>query len=262
MTTERWARTVRQQLGLGRLLPLGGRLDGAWITEDAARAVLRRAAADVPGVRLDAPRVSLADPEDTHEPVVPSPPSALPPGPLRVTADFAAIAATATDAASTGAEPPLPVVAARLRAALAGAAEWVGLAVTEVDLRVTDLLDEEPARDGVPGADDSAVRVSRPGDAGAAGSDEVRAAGAALAVPGVTGLTSVLGGPGGRAVNIEERPADGGALPRRHARVEIAVAADHRAVEVARAVRSAVATALRDGPTVAVSVTAVERPGA
>jgi hypothetical protein len=138
--------------------------------------------------------------------------------------------------------------------------------VTEVDLRVADLLDEEPAADGtqgsgVPGEDGSAVRVSRPEDAGAAGSDEVRAAGAALAVPGVTGLTGVLGGPGGRAVHIEERPADGGALPRRHVRVEIAVAADRRAVEVARAVRSAVAASLRDGPTVAVSVTAVERPG-
>ncbi|MYT04947.1 nucleopolyhedrovirus P10 family protein, partial [Streptomyces sp. SID5470] len=35
MTAEQWARTVRRQLGLGRLLPLGGPRDGAWISEEA-----------------------------------------------------------------------------------------------------------------------------------------------------------------------------------------------------------------------------------
>ncbi|MHB9862715.1 nucleopolyhedrovirus P10 family protein [Streptomyces sp. YIM S03343] len=262
MTTERWARTVRGQLGLGRLLALGGPRDGAWITEDAARDALRRAAADVVGVRLDALRITLADPEDTHDPVVPAPPSALPPGPLRVTADFAAIAVTA--AGAMGGQP-LPVVAARLRAALAGASEWVGLAVAEVDLRVTDLLDEETPRDDTPGsgmseADTSAVRVRQAPEADSTDPDEVRAAEAALSVPGVARLTNALGGLGGHPVHIERHPADANALPRRHARVEITVTTDARAVEVARAVRSAVGGALHDAPTVAVLVTGVEEP--
>src|SRR4051812_28460432 len=135
MTAERWAQTVRHQLGLGRLLPLGGPRDGAWISEEAAGAVLRRAVEEMRGVRLDALRIALADPEDVSEPAVPPPPSALPPGPLRVTAEFAATAAV-----------PLPTTAALLRAALAAAAgELLGLAVAEVDLRVAALLDEEPA---------------------------------------------------------------------------------------------------------------------
>jgi hypothetical protein len=61
----------------------------------------------------------------------------------------------------------------------------------------------------------------------------------------------------GRAVHVEERPDGTAALPRRHARVELAVRADHRALDVAREVRGAVAEALRDQPTVAVLVTAV-----
>ncbi|MFE2135363.1 nucleopolyhedrovirus P10 family protein, partial [Streptomyces sp. NPDC059466] len=139
MTADRWTRAVRQQLGLGRLLPLGHHRDGAWITEEAAGAVLRRAAAAVPGVRLDALRVSLTDPETTYEPAVPSPPGALPPGPLRVTGEFAASAGPS----APGGEP-LPAAAARLRSALAAAAtERLGLMVTEVDLRVTDLLDTD-----------------------------------------------------------------------------------------------------------------------
>ncbi|MGA6226178.1 nucleopolyhedrovirus P10 family protein, partial [Streptomyces umbrinus] len=48
MTADRWTQAVRNQLGLGRLLPLGGPHDGAWITEAAATAVLRRAARSVP----------------------------------------------------------------------------------------------------------------------------------------------------------------------------------------------------------------------
>ncbi|NUP44036.1 MAG: nucleopolyhedrovirus P10 family protein, partial [Streptomyces sp.] len=49
---DRLARTVREQVALGRLLPLGGAGDAAWITESAAVAVLRRAADALPGVRL------------------------------------------------------------------------------------------------------------------------------------------------------------------------------------------------------------------
>ncbi|NEB76299.1 nucleopolyhedrovirus P10 family protein, partial [Streptomyces sp. SID14478] len=76
MTVDRWAQAVRQQLGVGRLLPLGKAGDGAWITEPAAQAVLRRAAAQVRGARLVSLRLSLADPDGTYEAAVPAPPSA------------------------------------------------------------------------------------------------------------------------------------------------------------------------------------------
>ncbi|MEU5321776.1 nucleopolyhedrovirus P10 family protein [Streptomyces sp. NPDC021056] len=230
MTADRWTQTVRHQLGLGRLLPLGGAHEGAWISEEAAEAVLRRAVRDLRGVRLDRARISLADPEDVHDPVVPPPPSALPPGPLRVTAEFAATA-----------DEPLPATATLLRTALATAAERLGLTVTEVDLRVTSLLDEEPEA--------GPVRRPEPPSAEPAG-DPVAAA--VLSVPGVTGLTAALG----RAVHVEERQGEA-ALPRRHVRVEVAVDAEHRAVEVARAVRREVGKVLPDHPTVAVLVTAV-----
>lgn len=230
MTADRWTRTVRHQLGLGRLLPLGGARDGTWIAEQAAEAVLRGAVRELRGVRLDRLRIALADPEDVHDPVVPPPPSALPPGPLRVTAEFAATA-----------DEPLPTTAALLRAALAAATQRLGLTVTEVDLRVTSLLDEEPEADP----------VRRPEPASAEGGDDPAAA-AALSVPGVTGLTAALG----RAVQVEERQGER-ALPRRHVRVEVAVDAERRAVDVARAVRREVGKALPGHPTVAVLVTVV-----
>lgn len=53
----------------------------------------------------------------------------------------------------------------------------------------------------------------------------------------------------------EQGAGVGDALPRRHARVDLAVAAGFRPLEVARAVRAAVAEALPDRPTVAVLVT-------
>jgi hypothetical protein len=232
MTADRWTQTVRHQLGLGRLLPLGGARDGAWIAEEAAEAVLRHAVRELRGVRLERLRIALADPEDVHDPVVPPPPSALPPGPLRVTADFAATA-----------DEPLPTAAALLRTALATAAtERLGLKVTEVDLRVTSLLDEEPEADP----------VRRPEPPSAAVADDDPAAVAALSVPGVTGLTAALG----RAVQVEERQGEK-ALSRRHIRVEVAVDAERRAVEVARAVRREVGKAVPGHPTVAVLVTVV-----
>ncbi|MFC9854624.1 nucleopolyhedrovirus P10 family protein [Streptomyces prasinus] len=262
MTAERWTRTVRQQVGLGRLLPLGGPRDGAWIFERAAGAVLRHAVerAD-PGLRLDGLRIALAAPEDAVEPVVPAPPSALPPGALRVTARFAAPAAE-----------PLPVTADRLRAVLSrAAAERIGLVVTEVDLEVTELLDAGPgtahpaAESGPPGSavdgsadapfegrDDAPFEVPRSGG----GSDEDRAAAAAFAVPGVSRLTGTLG----RPVHLASSPRvpGGAALSSRHVRVDLAVGADHRALDVARSVRAAVSAALPDRPTVAVLVTAVD----
>lgn len=235
MTADRWTQAVRHQLGLGRILPLGGARDGAWISERAAETVFRGAAGNLRGVRLTALGIALADPEDTHEPAVPPPPSALPPGPLRVTAQFAATSAA-----------PLPTTAGRLRTTLAAAAtELLGLAVSEVDLRVTALLDEEPEPEPVQPTE--ARRAPEPAEG-----DEGRVAAAALAVPGVTHLTDSLG----RPVHLEERHQEG-SLPRRHARVELAIAADHRAVDVAREVRAAVSEALSDHPTVAVLVTAV-----
>ncbi|WP_262413601.1 hypothetical protein [Actinacidiphila acidipaludis] len=53
--------TVREQVALGRLLPLGAAGDPLWITESAVADVLRRAAA-LPGIRLGAVRILLADP--------------------------------------------------------------------------------------------------------------------------------------------------------------------------------------------------------
>ncbi|KOU10764.1 MULTISPECIES: hypothetical protein [Streptomyces] len=246
-TPDRWMRTVREQLGLGRLLPLGGPTDGAWVAERAAREVLLAAARQVPGVRPGRLRITRVAPEEGGEPAVPAPPSALPPGPLRVTADFAA-----------SASEPLPAAAARLRAALTEAAtRRVGLTVTEVDLRATDLLDaaSEPTPGAAPepepdagAADRLMVRVE------ADGTDESRAAGAALAVPGVRGLTSTLGRP---VLVTEPDPGREAALTRRHVRVELAVGTDLPTAEVSRTVRAAVTAALPDRPTVAVLVTAI-----
>ncbi|MGX5208873.1 nucleopolyhedrovirus P10 family protein [Streptomyces violaceus] len=237
MTGDQWTRAVRLQMGLGRLLPLGDARDGAWIAEQAAEAVLRRAAQDAPGVRVYALRVALADEADTGEPAVPAPPSAQPPGPLRVTAEFAATASQ-----------PLPTTASLLRATLATAAtQRLGLAVTEVDLRVTGLLDEEPE----PGPAVRLPEVARA--APPVDGDEARVAAAALQVPGVLHLTAALGG---HPVHIEELPG-GAALPHRHVRLELAVAADHRARDVAREVRTAVRKTLSDHPTVAVLVSGI-----
>ncbi|MCP3766192.1 MULTISPECIES: nucleopolyhedrovirus P10 family protein [unclassified Streptomyces] len=269
MTAERWTRTVRQQVGLGRLLPLGGPRDGAWIFERAAGAVLRRAVERAePGLRLDGLRIALASPEDAAEPVVPAPPSALPPGALRVTARFAAPAAE-----------PLPVTADRLRAVLSrAAAERIGLVVTEVDLGVTELLDADAGAAGPAAGSGPDGTVDGPGDTpiedlagtpiegpattpieaaeSGGGSDEERVAAAALAVPGVSRLTGALG----RPVHLASSPRvpGGAALAGRHVRVDLAVGADHRALDVARSVRAAVSAALPDRPTVAVLVTAVD----
>ncbi|MEV4039305.1 nucleopolyhedrovirus P10 family protein [Streptomyces umbrinus] len=232
MTADRWTQAVRNQLGLGRLLPLGGPHDGAWITEAAATAVLRRAARSVPGVRLTAVRLSLTDPDSAPEPAVPPPPSALPPGPLRITADFAA----------TPAEP-LPETASRLRTALAATAtDRLGLTVTEVDLRVTGLLEEAPGT----AEEDEPERPSGDPDL-RLNADESRVAAAVRAVPGVTRLG---------AVHIAARSGTA-SLPRRHVRVEFETAASTRTLDVARAVRTRVTKALPDHPSVAALVTAV-----
>jgi hypothetical protein len=215
-----WTAAVRQRLGLGRLLPLGGPDDAAWVAERAAAAVLRGAVAGS-GVVLGQLRLALTDADGAPAPAVPGPPSALPPGPLRIEADFSATA-----------RRPLPATADALRSALlAAASERLGLVVAEVDLRVTELLDTEPEQAAAPPVE---VRSAEPD--GVAG---VAAAG----VPGVVSLTRVLG----RAVHTG---AD-------HVRVELATAGDHRALDVALAVRAAVSGALAGHPPVAVLVTAV-----
>ncbi|MFE0103041.1 nucleopolyhedrovirus P10 family protein [Streptomyces sp. NPDC059009] len=249
MTADRWAQAVREQLGLGRLLPLGGSGDGAWIAESAADGVLRQAAQRLGGVRLGTLRIGPLDPEGGESPAVPAPPSALPVGALRITADFSAVASE-----------PLPTAADRLRSTLAtAAADGLGLDVAEVDLRVTGLLDAEEPADAYEGEDPTGVReAEKEGEAPDLEGDEDRAGRAALAVPGVTRLTGMLGGLG-RAVHVEER-ATPGALAARHVRVEVAVDRAHRALDVALAIRHQVADALPDRPSVAVIVTATEAP--
>ncbi|MGW5865642.1 nucleopolyhedrovirus P10 family protein [Streptomyces sp. NPDC055239] len=250
MTGDGWTEAVRRQLGLGRVLPLGGPGDGSWLTEACAGGVLRQAADRVSGVHLGDLRLALTDPSKADVSSVPSPPSALPPGPLRITAEFAA-------------EPtePLPEAAARLRAALFAAAdERLGLVVDEVDLSVTTLLDEGQAPQAPQAPVDVKPDNETPPDGGQAttgSGDEARAASAALGVPGVRRLTGALGG-FGRAVHIDALPTADTALPRRHARVEVATDREHRALDVALAVRTAVGKALTDHPSVAVLVTAVE----
>ncbi|MFJ4967240.1 hypothetical protein [Streptomyces sp. NPDC088755] len=260
MTTERgpqradgWTAAVRQRLGLGRLLPLGGAVDGAWIAETAAASVLRGAA--VPGAVLGMLKIGPAraavgtDPRAEAGPagaglagvgpagagsvgagpaVPPAPPSALPPGPLRIEAEFRAAG-----------DRPLPDAAAALRAALVTAASArLGLEVAEVDLRVTALLE-----------DGATEQVTAPSAASSASASvptaeaEGPAARAAAAVPGVVSLTRVLGS----AVHTAED----------HIRIELATAGDHRALDVARSVRTAVSAAAADGLPVSVLVTDV-----
>ncbi|WP_393056608.1 hypothetical protein [Streptomyces sp. LN549] len=222
-----WTAAVRQRLGLGRLLPLGGPADGAWISERAAVAVLRRAVGGPgPGPVILALRISVADAEAAPAPQVPPPPSALPPGPLRIEATVAATA-----------YQPIPAAAAALRSALlTAAARRLGLVVDDVDVQVAELLDTAPER-----AEPPPVEV-RPAD------PENAAGRAAAGVTGVATLTRVLG------TSVHTGPD--------HVRVELATHGGHRALDVARAVRAAVTQAVDGHPPVAVLVTAVtEGPG-
>ncbi|WP_405781862.1 hypothetical protein [Streptomyces sp. NBC_00859] len=219
------AQAVRSRLGLGRLLPLGGAADGAWIAEEAAAAVLRRAADGLPGTALGRLRIAPVETAAVGGAVVPPPPSALLPGPLRVEAEVEGV---------LGGES-LPAAVEQLRAALFGAAaEALGLGVTEVDVRVTGLLDARPNPSAAVGPDRGAAAVRGP------------EAQAAAAVPGVAHLTGALGAAVHRT--------DG------HVRVELAVSAGRRALDVTGAVRAAVGAVAGAGRTVAVLVTAVELP--
>ncbi|MFE2377829.1 hypothetical protein [Streptomyces sp. NPDC059398] len=223
------AQAVRSRLALGRLLPLGGARDGAWIAEEAAVAVLRHAADGVPGTALGKLRIAPAGAAGAAPAGVPAPPSALPPGPLRVVAE-----ADAVVGAVVGGEA-LTAAVERLRDALFGACDKaLGLEVTGVDVRVTGLLEARPNPSAVIGPDRGAAAVRGP------------EADAAAAVPGVARLTGVLG-------SAVHRTGD-------HVRVELAVAAGRRALDVTGAVRAAVAAASGTDLPVAVLVTAVDLP--
>ncbi|WP_053800573.1 hypothetical protein [Streptomyces rimosus] len=243
MAGDQLVTAVRQQLGLGRLLPLGGPADGAWVAERPAAGVLREAGDALPGLRVGTVRLSLAAPEAAPEPSVPAPPSALPPGPLRIEADFAATAGR-----------PVPASAGLLREALLTCcAERLGLEVSAVDLRATDLLDEDEGGDDAAGGGGGpeAARTA-PGRAGATAGSADPLETAVLRVPGVVRLVPALG-----ALSRPVRHEDG------HVLVQLAVAADRRALDVARAVRGAVGMAAGgERPTVAVLVAALEPPAA
>ncbi|MFF8828784.1 hypothetical protein [Streptomyces sp. NPDC015131] len=218
-TADGWVAAVRSRTGLGVLLPLGGPEDGAWIAARAVDAALRGAARQVEGVTPGRVRITpagaphgtrSAGAPDGRPSAFPAPPGSLPPGPLRIEMDFAA-----------GTAVPLPALADRLRAALWAASERrLGLIVSEVDLRVTDLADGAP-REAV----DTAPPAAPPREAGPGSLDDP-VAGAAAGVEGVDRLTTVLGPPVHRAAD--------------HVRVELATAPDHRPLDVARAVRGAV----------------------
>ncbi|GHG18659.1 hypothetical protein ACFFSH_24900 [Streptomyces filamentosus] len=227
MTTgDGWTAAVRDRLAPGRLLPLGTAAEGTWLAERAAREVLLRAASAVRGAVPGALRIGAADggpaggafaaPPDGSFPV---PPGGLPPGPLRIDAEFAAVAGR-----------PLPETAEEVRAVLLAAAEGLGLAVTEADLRVTDLLDRAPEEEPAPPA---------PGRTSPATDDPVALA--VLRVPGVAGVTDALGPPVHRGPDA--------------VRVECAVTAGRPPAEVARAARTAAAAAAPSGAAVTVLVT-------
>ncbi|MFE7839153.1 hypothetical protein ACFU53_24805 [Streptomyces sp. NPDC057474] len=202
--------------------------------EQAAVQALGRAAVGIPGVRLESLRIAAVPLEPVSEPTVRPPASALPPGPLRIEAAFTASPAR-----------PLPESADQLRSALLAAAERLGLATVTADLRVTDLHDgpetgvesrtaATPVR---PTPQAAAARSSLPvTETGSMRRPGGELAGVATAVPGVAGLTTVLGS---RPVKVEDHDDP----PGRHIEVHLAVAPGHHPLEVARAVRDAVADA-------------------
>jgi hypothetical protein len=228
---DRLARTVREQVALGRLLPLGGPEDAAWITERAAVSALRRVCGALPGMRLGEVAIvpDGADPDQDISPAAPL--GALPHQPLRIEAGFAAAV-----------DEPLPVAAERLRTALLTAAgEGIGLPVEAVDLEVTGLLDEGDAL--APAVPPKAVEPPvEPGPPIVAGTTEAVQA-AVRAVPGVLRLTSRLAGRGGLRIHDTRPPAE----PARHVQLQIATAPSFSPVVVARHAAAAVASAAAPG---------------
>ncbi|MBO8188369.1 hypothetical protein [Streptomyces spirodelae] len=259
MTAERLTHAVRRQIGLGRLLPLGEAADGAWVTEEAALGVLGRSVRAVPGTRLSAVRMELTSPRAAAEPAVPPPPSALPPGPLTLTAELAVPAGR-----------PVPAAAEDVRRSLLSTAEEeLGLPLETVDLRVTELLEAE-APGAEPGSGPDPGSGPETGVSGSAGTAHSRTAErvtrAVLAVEGVVRLAPVPGpalshvaaGPAAAAVQVEGDPAtDRGC----HVLLQLGLAPTRRALDTARAAAGAARSALGASGkvTVAVVVTAIDR---
>ncbi|WP_019545533.1 hypothetical protein [Streptomyces sulphureus] len=241
MPVDTLAEAVRQRLSLGRLLPLGDPADAAWIAESAAVAVLLRAVEDVRGVRTEELRLSQ-DPDDAGEPVVEPPPSALPPGPLRLTATLSA----------SGAEP-FPAAAERLRTALLAAAdERLGLRVHAADLEVVGMLEAEEDAGGERNAPDgpTSARTAEVHDSGASsdsgdggGRQGLAAAvtAAVRAVPGVADTSSRLGSTlrrlGLRDEEVAVEPGPDG--QEAHLLVQLATRPGHGPLDTARAARRA-----------------------
>jgi hypothetical protein len=237
VTTDRLTRTVREQVALGRLLPLGGPDDAVWITESAAVRALRRACAALPGARLGEVGVTLGEGMAEGVPAA-APLGALPHLPLRIEAEFEAAA-----------DEPVPVVADRLRDRLWDAASaGLGLAVEAVDLRVTGLLEgDRPASAATDGDDLSDAAdpdgEPEPGPAGVRGPAAAVEA-AARAVPGVLRLTRRLAGLGnGPRVHDTEPPQ----APARHVQLQIATAPGHLPLTAARHAAAAAAEAAAPG---------------
>ncbi|SER30093.1 hypothetical protein SAMN05421870_10140 [Streptomyces qinglanensis] len=271
MAAERLTTEVRQQLGLGRILPLGEAADGVWVTEEVALGVLHRS---VPGARLSAVRLDPSGPRSAAESAVPAPAGALPPGPLTLTAHLA-----------VDADRPVPAAADEVRRTLLAAAEReLGLPLEYVDLRVTELVEagsagrvrreegsgpREGAEEPAPGREPAARgagpggRTEEPGTEQAEAADRV--ARAVLAVPGVVRLAPAQGpafshvaaGPRFSAVRIEGDPAAGPC----HVLLRVTVSPEHRVLDTARAAGAAARGALGtpDGVTAAVLVAAVDR---
>ncbi|TFI24986.1 hypothetical protein [Streptomyces sp. 4R-3d] len=218
-STDGWPIAVLR--GLGRALPLGEAEDATWLFEGAAVTELRRAGAAVPGAAPGGLRIGLADPDAAGILAATAPPGALPRGPLCIDGEFAALPGE-----------PLTALADQLRQVMfACAADRLGLHVTQVNLQVTALLEA---------ADASAV-TSAPVEVPTASPDS-EAAFTALAVPGVARLTGTLGSP------VTER--------RGHLRIELATAAGHHPLHVARAVRTAITATRPGGDTVTVLIAA------
>lgn len=259
MEPDRLTRAVREQVALGRVLPLGTPADVLWITERAAVGVLRTALAPVAGVRLGTLRIGSAGPPGgaSGESGVPGrppegadaviPPGAVPRGPLRITA-----------ALTAGADRPLPDVTAGLRRELWNAAhDRLGLDIAAVDLEVTALTDgTEPGQpsDGGGVTEPAPAEPPDAAEADASGTMDDRLRAAVRAVPGVARLTARLGGfaAGVHCSDVRDPPA-------RRVQVQVALSAGRPAAEVARDVlAAALATAEADAPgpvTAAVVVT-------
>ncbi|MFI6339622.1 Asp23/Gls24 family envelope stress response protein [Streptomyces sp. NPDC050535] len=124
--TRRVMDVVRLELRPGRPLPLGEPAEDLWIMEAVAARTLRAAAETVPGVRAGSCR--LVSPSASLSPSASD--DALT-GPVEVRLDIHAPA-----------DASLPDLAEQVRGRVRGAADTeLGMDVTAVDIRITDLVD-------------------------------------------------------------------------------------------------------------------------